>query len=409
MLKKVACDLFFILVLLTLVSFMRYFFITITLSFASVPAYSQESIFGTNNFIEYQVGTLPIVISVPHGGDLEPEFIPDRTCNNPVYATDAFTVETAAAIREQLFQTTGCYPHIIICHLARRKLDCNRNLNDGACGNQDAATAWTEFHAFVEMAQTAAANAEQDQLFFVDLHGHGNPIQRIELGYLLYDDELELSDETLNTSLYMGYSSIGDLAANNPNNLSHAQLLRGESAFGTLLANNGYPSVPSQQIPFPGTSSNYFSGGYITANHTCYAPGNTVNGVQMELNYDGIRNSEVNRQAFAEAFTSVIVEFLDTHFDVSWGNCTPVHVTDNNTPETVFCYPNPVVHGDRLYVPLREGTTFSLTDSQGRQLLDRGFLEQSFIDTRAIDPGVYLISFEQPNGARVSQKVLVIN
>jgi hypothetical protein len=48
--------------------------------------------------VEYQVGTLPIVISVPHGGFRIPTLIPDRTCNDPVTVTDAYTIETAEKI-----------------------------------------------------------------------------------------------------------------------------------------------------------------------------------------------------------------------------------------------------------------------------------------------------------------------
>ena len=238
------------------------------------------------------MGTLPLVISVSHGGDLEPGSIPDRTCNNPVYAVDAFTIETAMEIKNSLYNLTGCYPHIIISHLKRNKLDPNRNVADGACSNAEAITAWNEFHNFIDDARNTANQQYNDQTFFVDLHGHGNPIQRIELGYLLYDDELELPDSILNTQQYINYSSIKNLAQNNINNFTHAELLRGSNSLGTLLMNDNYPAVPSQDIPAPGTNTNYFSGGYITANHTSYNPAAPINGLQMELNYN---NSEIQQ------------------------------------------------------------------------------------------------------------------
>ena len=125
-------------------------------SFFASTVFSQEVIFGANNYTEYQKGTLPIVISVPHGGDLDPVTIPNRTCNNPVFATDSNTIETALAIKNALFEQTGCYPHIVICHLKRSKLDCNRNVSDGACGNSQAIVAWNEFHGFISTAQNHA-------------------------------------------------------------------------------------------------------------------------------------------------------------------------------------------------------------------------------------------------------------
>jgi hypothetical protein len=266
-----------------------------------------QVVYGTNNYVEYRPGSLPLVISVPHGGSLTPSSIPDRTCNNPVLVTDANTIELAESIDSSLYAVTGCRPHMIICHLDRSKLDCNRNLADGACGNSDAETAWTEFYNFIEQAQNG------EKIFYIDLHGHGNPIQRIELGYLLYEDELEFSDATLNSSQYIAYSSLQHLVASNVNGQQHTDLLRGEFALGTLLANLGFPAVPSQQDPFPGIGSNYFSGGYNTANHTSYAIGNLIDGVQMECNYTGVRDSHQNRVDFADALSEALIQFFDHH------------------------------------------------------------------------------------------------
>lgn len=284
----------------------------------------QSVVFGTNDYVEYQKGNLPLVISVSHGGDIEPASIPDRSCNNPVYATDANTIETALEIKKELFALTGCYPHLVISHLKRSKLDPNRNLEDGACGNQVAMTAWQEFHDFIDTARNTANEEHNNNSFFIDLHGHGNPIQRIELGYLLYDDELELTDATLNTTEYINYSSIQSLVTTNENNYSHAQLLRGSYALGTLLSNNNYPAVPSQDIPFPGTDSNYFSGGYITANHTSYDPKVRINGLQMELNFTDLRDTPAHRTEFANAFATTITEYMDTHFNLSLNTCNPL-------------------------------------------------------------------------------------
>jgi len=374
-----------------------------------VDALSQDLVFGTNNYVEYQIGTLPVVISVPHGGNLNPMSIPDRTCNDPVYATDAFTIETAMAINQSIFEATGCYPHIIISHLKRSKLDCNRNLEDGACGNEEAIIAWEEFHNFIETAQNTANGEFQDKIFFVDLHGHGNPIQRIELGYLLYDDELELSDNTLNTAQYLNYSSIRNLALNNFNNLSHSQLLRGSQALGTLLGNSGYPSVPSEQIPYPGTATNYFSGGYITANHTCYAPGVISNGLQMELNYSGIRDSEINRSAFSFNFSSAILEFLNVHFNLDLSECSSNFIDEGNKYD-VLVYPNPL-QSDKLFVHINSVKTanYKVLNLFGQVVLD-GYITDinTGISCHNLKSGVYIIHLSDANDQMIASSRFVV-
>lgn len=380
------------------------------LGFTASLVQAQEIIFGTNNYVEYQLGTLPVVISVSHGGQLEPSTIPDRTCNNPVFAVDAFTVETALEMKQKLFALTGCYPHIVISHLKRSKLDPNRNVNDGACGHQEAIIAWQEFHNFIADARNTANEQYNDHTFFVDLHGHGNPIQRIELGYLLYDYELELSDNTLNTNQYVNYSAIKYLALSNVNNYTHAELLRGPFAFGTLLANHNFPSVPSESIPFPGTTSNYFSGGYITANHTCYHPDAPINGLQMELNFNNIRDTPANRAAFAEAFAQVFITYMNTHFGLNWNNCTPLGMVNTQGVENFIVYPNPLNHGAHLHFILSEKTAheYQIFDLLGQLIAFGEMQANNTFDSSQLRPGIYVLSIiNSTHQVLVTKKIVV--
>lgn len=380
----------------------------ILLLFANANA--QSVIWGTNNYVEYQVGTLPLVISVPHGGNIEPGAIPDRMCNDPVYAADAFTIETAMEISSRLFAVTGCYPHIIISHLKRNKLDPNRNMEDGACGNSEAILAWNEFQNFIAVAQNTANQEFNSKTFFVDLHGHGNPIQRIELGYLLYDDELELPDNTLNSLQYINYSAIKNLALSNANNDTHAQLLKGPNAFGTLLTNNGFPSVPSQSIPYPGTASNYYSGGYITANHTCYNPAVSVNGFQMELNFSNIRDTPAHRTAFANAFTQAVIAYMNIHFNVNWNTCNGLSTINEQANETFAVYPNPVTRGNQIHFVFDENTQYDyhMFNSLG-QLVANGVLKMNeTLDSETLVAGIYFIRISNKDKTmHLNRKIII--
>lgn len=383
----------------------------LVLFFLTKKSTAQEIIFGTDNYVEYQVGTLPFVISVGHGGNLEPASIPNRTCNNPVFAVDANTIETALAIKNDLFVKTGCYPHLIILHLKRNKLDPNRNLADGACGNIQAVTAWNEFHNFITAAQNTANLQYNSKTFFVDLHGHGNPIQRIELGYLLYDDELALPDQTLNTNQYVNFSTIQNLVSSNVNSYTHSQLLRGPFAFGTLLSNENYPSVPSQSIPSPGTNSNYFSGGFIVANHTCYAQNVSINGFQMELNFIGIRDAATSRTQFADAFSDVIISFMNTHFAMVWNSCTVLSSSENPLPSLPKLYPNPVKNGNvlRLTIIDNESYNYVIYNYLG-QNIQKGMLinAENTLQTASLSAGMYLIELiNTETSLRHVEKIIV--
>lgn len=269
-----------------------------------------ETYFGTNDYIEYVVGDLPVVISAPHGGYVAPEDIPDRTYGTMVQ--DLKTQELARKMREELQVRTGGTPHLIICHLRRRKLDANRDITVGAQGDPQAMTAWNEWHSFINVAKD---RVEEDfgQGLYIDLHGHGHDIDRLELGYLLSDADLALSDEELNDPACIDKSSMRTMVE--VSDSTFASIIRGPASFGTLIQDLGFPAVPGSQQPSPGPFD-YFSGGYNTAVHGSRNANSYVNGVQIECNYDGVRDSAANREAFSEAVAEALELFFAAHFDV---------------------------------------------------------------------------------------------
>lgn len=343
--------------------------------------------FSASGHIEYRCGDLPLVISVPHGGALVPNDIPDRTCNDPVFAVDANTVELGYAIDSVYAALEGCRPHVVICHLARRKLDANRDLEDGACGDPQAAQAWSDFHAFIESAKEQVL-ASAGKGFYLDLHGHGHTVQRLELGYLLYEEELALDDSTLNTSTYIDYSSIRALALANELGLSHAALLRGPQALGTRLSELGYPAVPSQQDPFPLAGQPYFTGGYNTVRHSSYQ-GGSIDGVQVECNFAGVRDNALNRARFADSLRVVLQTFLNDHYFGQRPSCA-VSVEEEVERPSCSLWPNP----SDSFVSVRvqgkaEVLAVEVLDGCGR-VVARGDTH-SAIDIRSLPSGLYAV------------------
>ena len=159
-------------------------------SLAWAPAWAQpyvpgQSYFGRSNYIEYIAGDLPIIVSAPHGGTLTPSEIPDRDCtgiSDCSTTTDSYLDDLAAKVRTEVQNRVGHVPHVIICRLKRTKVDCNREIDVGAMSNVWAMVAWNEFQDFIAAAKTAVSN-QYGKGFYVDLHGHGHTIQRLELGY----------------------------------------------------------------------------------------------------------------------------------------------------------------------------------------------------------------------------------
>ena len=257
--------------------------------------------FGTNQWIESVAGDYPVVISVPHGGAIAPASIPDRTSGTTV--TDTNTIELGRALAQAISMRTGRPAHLVIAHLRRTKLDANREVVEATGGNAQAQTAWTEYHTFVDQAITRALGASGRGLY-IDLHGHGHAIQRLELGYLLAASSLNLSDAQLNGGSFASQSSLR--LALSHTNVPFADLLRGPQSLGGLLG-TAQPSVPSPAMPSPGGDP-YFDGGYSTERHTARIPG-----LQIETNFTGVRDNATSRAAAADRIAAAIVAFLQVH------------------------------------------------------------------------------------------------
>jgi len=304
-------------------------------SIAAGPYTPGEVYYSTNDWIEYHAGNLPIIISAPHGGSLKPSSIPDRTSSacggSATTSADLNTAELARSLKYRFYEYTGKYPHVIINRLHRSKLDANRNITEGACGNANAQMAWNDFHAFIDVAKNAVLNGPWGRGWYYDIHGHAHDIQRIEIGYLLTGADLRQSDATLNTNTtYRNKSSIRTFAASAPFNFGSG-LLRGSKAIGTTLATLGYPAVPSSQDPAPDVGEPYFNGGYNTATHGC-RDGGDICGVQIEAHYTGVRDTQSNRAAFAEALVRATDIFLGHNFELSLWSPNGEIVVDNYNP-----------------------------------------------------------------------------
>lgn len=267
-----------------------------------------QSYFGTNKYVEYLAGDLPIVLTSPHGGRLRPDSIPNRT--EGVTDMDANTQELARALVDEFYARTGHRPHLVASHLHRSKLDPNREIKEAAQGEPAAEKAWQEFHAAIKGA-LAAAVAQHGFAFLIDVHGHAHPIPRIELGYALEAKQLNQSDKAFDASGLISLTTLRDLAARLGG--SPATLLRGPRSLGDLFASRGIRAVPSPQEPQPGDNP-FFSGGYIVREHAAAPNTPKVDGLQIETYRVGLRDTAANRAQFARVAVESLTIFLHERY-----------------------------------------------------------------------------------------------
>ncbi|XP_019326779.1 PREDICTED: uncharacterized protein LOC109279379 [Aptenodytes forsteri] len=288
---------------------------------------TKEVIFGHNHFTEYQVGNMNLILSVPHGGSMEPKDIPDREAgcwdaktSSCLFAhkclpgsiqnykkckvstnQDRYTIEVAQALAEEINKIAdGYFPHIIINHLQRFKMDANREKEEASFGIPQAEQAWEEYMGFLTTAKSQMTGG-----LILDIHGQAHPEQWIELGYTL-------SKTSLNSGVFsVSCSSISHLASQLVNVSSEA-LVTGNRSLGKYIEeqNNSYVCVPSPSNPSPNNGS-YYSGGYITKTFGSRSSG-TVDAIQLELP-QWVRAAE-ERPGFCKALARAVMKFWQANY-----------------------------------------------------------------------------------------------
>lgn len=265
-----------------------------------------KTYYDEEKWTEFIVGNMPLVISVPHGGSTLLLDMPTRDCPGAVTVTDSRTIELAREMQKAFKSKYGLSPYIVICHLSRKDVDQNREIETGTCGNERMRKPWNQFHNYIDTA-LALAVKKYGSTLYIDLHGHGHPNQRLELGYGINGDELPKLTGNKDLSEMAKRSSLQNLLLLNKK-ADFRELMVGENAFGTLITNEGSPAIPGKQVNYLKEGEKYFNGGYNTRRYTSdQYP--FVFGWQIESNYKGVRDPE-GRPVFAKAFADVIIQYI---------------------------------------------------------------------------------------------------
>ena len=261
-------------------------------------------------WVDHEDGTMPLVLIAPHGGDLVPADVPDRTCSGCVVVNDANTRALALAIAAAFEQRVNRRPFLVVNRLQRRKFDGNRELLEATGGHLPLEPFWNLYQARIDSA-VAGARRVHPRAIVIDLHGHGHSVPRLEIGYLTSAASLRLADSLLGPMVRQ--SSIGGLHRTAVSRDSGVVLLRGPRALGSRFRALGFPAVPSDVDPAPLVGQEYFNGGYNTSRRGSVA-GGAVDAIQIETHYTGVRDTPESRFAFAEAFVTALLAYLQDHY-----------------------------------------------------------------------------------------------
>lgn len=275
---------------------------------SSPPAPSP--VYDATAWVSASDGTVPVVIVAPHGGDLNLDSLPFRSCSGCVTGSDlntqALAIEIAAAFERRI----GRRPFLVINRLHRSRFDGNREQAEATDSYAPLFPVWDHWQASIDSARVRAARLHP-RAIIIDLHGHGHAIPRLELGYLITATQLRLSDDGL--LAHVGNSSIARLHQLKAADDTGAMLIRGPRALGSRLVALGVPAMPSDATPAPLVGEEYFNGGYNTLRHGS-RDGGAVDAIQIESHYTGIRDTAANREAFAEKPVTALLGMLNDYY-----------------------------------------------------------------------------------------------
>lgn len=261
----------------------------------------------TTNYIKFYKGNIPVILSAPHGGDIQAKEIKTREAG--VFDKDDFTLELTEQIIKEFYTQTGKTPYAVISTVSREKVDINREPKE-AYDDENAKYPYLEFHKNI-INSKKEVEKEFGCGLYIDIHGQSHPKGYLEFGYLLDNNILRLHDGELKKQV--NKSSIKTLS--NFTKEGFIDQLRGPHSMGSLMCNQGYDSIPSIKLPYA-SDGNYFEGAYDTIRYGSLKGGN-ISGIQIEFPYTLCRDTKENREACAKAFVESILKFIAIHFQIN--------------------------------------------------------------------------------------------
>jgi N-formylglutamate amidohydrolase len=236
------------------------------------------------DFVTVQKGTLPIIVSAPHGGRKKVPDVPERLGRgiaNFQTVLDTNTAELTEKFVAELEQLLKGKPWVVIARFERKYLDVNRSREEGYESDK-AKPYYDAFHGSLEAA-CKAVKTQFGRGLLLDIHGQGDFRDAICRG-TLNGKTVKLLKERDGWSAVTGKRSV----------LGYLQRI-------------GYKVLPDCDAAEKTREEAKFVGGYIVANygsHTGYA----IDAIQLEFG-TALREKEKDRYArtAADLATAVAV------------------------------------------------------------------------------------------------------
>ncbi len=232
------------------------------------------------SLVRVERGTLPVVLSVPHGGSEPVPGAPER--RQGVRLRDDFTAELAEGVLKELETQGKSRPSLVLARFHRRYVDANR-LPAEAYESPAAKPVYEAYHGALRQ-EVASIRKRFGRGLLLDLHGQKTDPDVIHRG--------TRNGRTVEALVRRS----GREAVVGP-----------DSLFG-LLARTGYRIYP----PGEGKESPSYWGGTIIKTYGSHQP-DGIDAIQVEVGRN-LRTDSVKRQQLARDLAAAILKFHQEHF-----------------------------------------------------------------------------------------------
>lgn len=127
-------------------------------------------------FVAVEMGTLPVVISVPHGGTEALSEVPDLPWGSG--AVEVETLELARAIQAELQARTGQRARLVASLASRKQVDPDRPARD-AYHHPLAGAVYARYHEALAAAVQTARSQSPEGALLLDLHGQSSEVDAV--------------------------------------------------------------------------------------------------------------------------------------------------------------------------------------------------------------------------------------
>jgi N-formylglutamate amidohydrolase len=255
--------------------------------------------YSENLLVKRHRGTMPIILTAPHGGSESPPNVQERSKKNGCdfkIKKDKETDIITEGVAQTILQLTGLSPYVVIAKFHRKFIDANRNL-DCAFTDSDAKEFYEEYHNRIAKYVSQILEENDNRGFLFDLHGVNTE---------------NLAPDKPKADIYLGTNNGGTLQPS----FKREDLFKTHGLHGLLKASEHQTSSGGANTVFKYTiypknkseTEEFLDGGFTVINSVKFG----INCIQIEL-ADTIRDNDEKRSFIIEDLAFAMINFVRRH------------------------------------------------------------------------------------------------